>query len=80
MAQVEAASMTLGPGTPALTPAEARVLRQLPTHLSFGDIADALFVSRNTVKTQAIAVYRKLGVTSRAKAVEKARETGLIDG
>ena len=71
--------MTLLPGTTSLTPAEARVLRQLPTHLSFADIADALFVSRNTIKTQAIAVYRKLGVTSRAAAVEKARELGLID-
>jgi LuxR family maltose regulon positive regulatory protein len=77
--RVDGASMTLGPGATPLTPAEARVLRQLPTHLSFGDIADSLFVSRNTIKTQAIAVYRKLGVTSRAAAVEKAREIGLID-
>ncbi len=48
-----------------LTPAELRVLRYLPTHLSFAEIADEVYVSRNTVKTQAIAVYRKLGVGSR---------------
>ena len=55
-----------------LTAAEMRVLRYLPTHLSFEAIADELIVSRNTVKTQAIAAYRKLGVSSRAEAVEQA--------
>ena len=55
------------------------MLRYLPTHLSFAEIADEVFVSRNTVKTQAIAVYRKLGVTSRAAAVERARAAGLLD-
>ena len=48
-----------------MTPAEMRVLRYLPTHLTFAAIADELFVSRNTVKTQAISIYRKLGVSSR---------------
>jgi LuxR family transcriptional regulator, maltose regulon positive regulatory protein len=62
-----------------LTPAEMRVLRYLPTHLSFEAIAEELIVSRNTVKTQAIAAYRKLGVSSRAEAVEQARELGLLD-
>jgi LuxR family maltose regulon positive regulatory protein len=55
------------------------VLRYLPTHLSFAQIADELFVSRNTVKTQAIAVYRKLDVSSRAEAVERARGLGLVE-
>ena len=62
-----------------LTAAELRILRFLPTHLSFAQIADELFVSRNTVKTQAIAVYRKLEVSSRAEAVERARSLGLLD-
>jgi LuxR family transcriptional regulator, maltose regulon positive regulatory protein len=62
-----------------LTPAEMRALRYLPTHLSFEAIAEELFVSRNTVKTQAIAVYRKLGVSSRALAVQRARELGLLE-
>jgi LuxR family maltose regulon positive regulatory protein len=38
-----------------------------------------LFVSRNTVKTQAIAAYRKLGVTSRGEAVKRAHALGLVD-
>ena len=78
-ARVEAADLPLGVSAAPLTPAELRVLRYLPTHLSFAEIADEVFVSRNTVKTQAIAVYRKLGVTSRAAAVERARAAGLLD-
>jgi LuxR family maltose regulon positive regulatory protein len=61
-----------------LTPAELRVLGFLPTHMSFSEIANELFVSRNTVKTQAIAIYRKLEVSSRTQAVERARSFGLI--
>ena len=61
-----------------LTPAELRVLRYLPTHLSFQAIGRDLIVSPNTVKTQAISVYRKLGVSSRAEAVRKAKEQGLL--
>ena len=62
-----------------MTPAEMRVLRYLPTHLTFAAIADELFVSRNTVKTQAISIYRKLGVSSRGPAVDGARGLGLLD-
>jgi LuxR family maltose regulon positive regulatory protein len=65
---------------PALTRAELRVLRLLPTHLSFGEIAERLFVSANTIKTQAHAVYRKLDATSRSTAVARGRELGLLDG
>jgi LuxR family transcriptional regulator, maltose regulon positive regulatory protein len=76
---MDAETVPVGLEATPLTPAEMRVLRYLPTHLSFEAIADELFVSRNTVKTQAIAVYRKLGVSSRALAVEEARELGLIE-
>jgi LuxR family transcriptional regulator, maltose regulon positive regulatory protein len=76
---IDADAVPVGLGATPLTPAEMRVLRYLSTHLSFQAIADELFVSRNTVKTQAIAVYRKLGVSSRADAVEQARELGLIE-
>lgn len=62
-----------------LTPAELRVLQFLPTHLSFPEIAGQVFVSPNTVKTQAQGVYRKLGVTSRRGAVEEAQAAGLLD-
>jgi LuxR family transcriptional regulator, maltose regulon positive regulatory protein len=62
-----------------LTPAELRVLQYLPTHLSLAEIAGQVFVSPNTVKSQAQGVYRKLGVSSRREAVERAREAGLLD-
>jgi LuxR family maltose regulon positive regulatory protein len=61
-----------------LTPAELRVLRLLPTHLSFRQIGEQLFLSRHTVKTEAISTYRKLGVTSRSEAVARAGELGLL--
>jgi LuxR family maltose regulon positive regulatory protein len=67
-----------GPAT--LTMAELRILRFLPTHLSFREIGDRLHVSTNTVKTQAHAVYRKLDVCSRSDAVTRASDIGLLDG
>jgi LuxR family maltose regulon positive regulatory protein len=62
-----------------LTPAELRLLPLLTTHLSFREIAELLGISRNTVKTQAICVYRKLGVSSRSAAIERASELGLVE-
>ena len=62
-----------------LTAAELRLLPLLTTHLSFREIAERLFVSRNTVKTQAIAVYRKLDASSRSEAIERAVALGLVD-
>jgi LuxR family maltose regulon positive regulatory protein len=67
-------------GPAALTIAELRILRFLPTHLSFREIGERLHVSTNTVKTQAHAVYRKLDVSSRSGAVARAAEIGLLDG
>jgi LuxR family maltose regulon positive regulatory protein len=61
-----------------LSPAELRLLHYLPTHLSFPEIAEGLFVSPNTVKSQARAIYQKLGVSSRAEAVACARTAGLV--
>ena len=63
----------------SLTSAELRLLPLLTTHLSFREIAERLFVSRNTVKTQAISVYRKLDATSRSEAIARAIELGLVD-
>ena len=62
-----------------LTTAELRLLPLLTTHLSFREIAERLFVSRNTVKTQAISVYRKLDASSRSDAIARAVELGLVD-
>jgi LuxR family maltose regulon positive regulatory protein len=65
-------------GPSSLTIAELRILRFLPSHRSFREIALQLGVSANTVKTQALAVYRKLGAASRSEAVARASEAGLI--
>jgi LuxR family maltose regulon positive regulatory protein len=61
-----------------LTAAELRVLRLLPTHHSLGEMGDDLGVSRNTVKSQVAAIYRKLDVATRAEAVRRAQELGLL--
>src|SRR5262249_54310668 len=66
-------------GGQGLTAAELRLLPMLSTHMSFREIGDRLFVSRNTIKTQAISVYRKLGGSTRSAAVERAQHLGLIE-
>jgi LuxR family maltose regulon positive regulatory protein len=66
-------------GPLALTVAERRVLAYLPMHLSLSEIAKRLYVSRNTVKSQAIAIYRKLAVSSRGAAVARAQDLGLLE-
>jgi LuxR family transcriptional regulator, maltose regulon positive regulatory protein len=65
-------------GVTALTAAELRVLPYLATHLSFNEIGERLFVSRHTVKTQAMSIYRKLGASSRSEAVQRAAEAGFL--
>ena len=76
--RVDSATRTLaGPST--LTPAELRILPMLSTHLSFEEIGDRLGVSRYTVKSQAMAIYGKLGVSSRSEAIDRAIEIGLLE-
>ena len=67
------------PGASTLTMAELRVLPLLSTHLTFKEIAERLFVSHHTIKTQAISIYRKLDATSRTEAIARAVDVGLID-
>ena len=64
--------------TARLTGAELRLLPLLGTHLSFREIGARLYLSRHTVKTQAISAYRKLGASSRKEAVVRAASLGLI--
>jgi DNA-binding CsgD family transcriptional regulator len=66
-----------GPAT-ALTARELAVLRLLALHRSNKEIAEALFLSLNTVKTHLSHVYAKLGVTSRQEALAVARHDGLV--
>jgi LuxR family transcriptional regulator, maltose regulon positive regulatory protein len=65
-------------GASSLTTAELRLLPLLPTHLTLGEIGERLNVTRNTVKTQAIAIYRKFGVSSRRAAIFRMHELGLL--
>ncbi|HEY1332206.1 MAG TPA: LuxR C-terminal-related transcriptional regulator, partial [Actinomycetota bacterium] len=65
-------------GVSSLTSAELRLLPLLATHRSFREIGERLHVSPHTVKSQAISLYRKLGVGSRGEAVERARELALV--
>jgi LuxR family maltose regulon positive regulatory protein len=77
---VDSARRTLPHGAPALTTTELRVLHYLPTNLGLADIAERLYVSRNTAKSHTAAIYRKLGTNSRREAVELARGAGLLAG
>jgi LuxR family transcriptional regulator, maltose regulon positive regulatory protein len=78
-AQVDAYSASAALAPASLTTAELRILRLLPTHLSFREMGSRLYVSPNTVKTQAQAVYRKLDASSRSEAVVRARDLGLLE-
>lgn len=60
-----------------LTPAEVQAVGLLAQGLSRAEIADQLFLSINTVKSQLATAYRKLGVRTRAEAVAKVRQLGL---
>ena len=73
---------TSGPGgawAMSLTGAELRLLPYLATHLTIPEIATRLFISRNTVKTEAVSIYRKLSASSRSEAIERAVEVGLLE-
>lgn len=77
-AQIDRTAETNLYGPSSLTIAELRVLRFLPSHHSFREIAERLGVSVNTVKTQVHAIYRKLDVGSRSQAVQRASSAGLL--
>jgi LuxR family maltose regulon positive regulatory protein len=67
------------PSAMSLTAGEVRVLQFLPTHLRLQDIADELFVSRSTVKSQVASIHRKLQAATRSQAVQRGRELGLLE-
>ncbi len=62
-----------------LTQKELEVLARLPSHATYRAIGAQLYVSVNTVKTYVSSIYRKLGVSSRAEAVEVARKCELLE-
>lgn len=62
-----------------LTKRELELLAFLPSRLTIADIAARCFVSTNTIKTHLGHIYRKLGVSGRDAAIERAVALGLID-
>jgi LuxR family maltose regulon positive regulatory protein len=66
-------------GASSLTTAELRLVPLLQTHLTFPEIGERLHLSRHTIKTQAISIYQKLGVSSRSEAIDRMRDIGLLD-
>lgn len=63
--------------TKRLTKREVVVLTHLTRERTLEDIARELYVTRNTVKSQVSSLYRKLGVSTRAEAIERAEQLGL---
>ena len=61
-----------------LTERERRVLQLLTSDLSERDIGHELYVSHNTVHSHVRSIYRKLGVSSRAHALQRTRELSLL--
>jgi LuxR family maltose regulon positive regulatory protein len=64
--------------TARLTPREQTVLELLPTHLSYAELGEQMFLSVNTVKSTLKGLYRKLDAHTRAEAVAAGRAAGLI--
>ena len=65
-------------GDQELTQRELRVLKLLRGELSERDIGRELYVSHSTVHSHVRAIYRKLAVSSRAAALERGRQLGLL--
>ena len=68
----------IGSADQNLTEREVRVLQLLTSELSERDIGRELYVSHNTVHSHIRSIYRKLGVSSRAEALERTRELRLL--
>ena len=66
-------------GATTMTASELRVLAYLPLYLSFKEIGQRLGVKASTVQTHAMAIYGKLGASSRSEAVDLAIDAGLLD-
>ena len=67
-----------GSGNGKLTERERRVLQLLASDLSERDIGQELYVSHNTVHSHVRSIYRKLGVSSRAHALQRTHELRLL--
>ncbi len=61
-----------------LTPREAEVLAIFCRGLTYGETAEALGISINTVRDHVKKIYMKLDVTTRGEAMFEAQQLGLI--
>ena len=66
------------PGSEVLSEREVEVLRLLASGASNTEMAQALVVSTNTVRTHLRHIYDKLGASNRTQAVARARELHLL--
>lgn len=64
--------------THALTRRERVILAHLALPLTLSEIAESLYVTRNTVKSQVRSIYLKLGVADRESALAVGRARGLV--
>jgi LuxR family transcriptional regulator, maltose regulon positive regulatory protein len=80
--RIESRRPAAGGATPteSLSERERTVLQYMDTLMSVNEISRELYVSTNTVKTHIKHIYRKLGVSRRRDAVERARALHLLDG
>jgi LuxR family maltose regulon positive regulatory protein len=76
--EIRDAGTGVAPVLEPLTDREIEVLHRLAQALSTEDIADALYLSVNTVKTHLKSIYRKLGTSGRSAAARRARELKLL--
>jgi NarL family two-component system response regulator LiaR len=67
------------PAPGELSPRERQVLILIAQGLSNNDIAETMFLGINTIKTYVRTAYRKIGATSRTRAVIWVLDSGLID-
>jgi LuxR family maltose regulon positive regulatory protein len=61
-----------------LTNRELEVLHLMAEGPKYGEIAEGLYISLNTVRSHVKAIYGKLNVNNRTKAVEKAHQLGIL--
>ena len=78
-ATIGALAPTRRGGSSSLTVSQLRVLALLPYYLSFKEIGQRLGVTANTIRTHAVAIYGKLGASSRSEAIDLAVEAGLLE-
>ena len=76
--QLTTTRRTVPAADPDLSERELAILRLLAGELSQREIGSQLYVSFNTVKSHTRSIFRKLGVTTRAGAVDRGRELGLL--